>query len=263
MTVDPAHNWLVIGVAAVAILVIAFVATEDAAVSRRVFQRFVFNIALPLMVLVGLPLLLWASTSDLDPRLLQALVAGLVIAAGWLTTAIFSELEKARAKSERLRDVHKALYAEIRDVLAILYDDGRAEVQAAQIQDTMQNDPAFVPFIPLDLDDRVFQSVLPNIEVLPRQTIDSIVQFYSLVSSVRSMAQDLRSERFLALEDQVRRIALYRTYFDMRTRAYAAGLITLNVIGIYAEKGADVAEAYLTGLNTPAEGQSAPEAGRE
>jgi len=96
----------------------------------------VFNIALPLAAIIGLPLALIAEVTALDTALWQAIIAGSVIAGGWLTGTIFAELGRAEARAERLGDYHKALFAEIRNTLSVIWDDGRADAHIAAIPGT-------------------------------------------------------------------------------------------------------------------------------
>ena len=48
-----------------------------------------------------------------DVRLWQAVIAGAFVAAGWLVNGWQNRREAARLRDEKLRDVHRALFAEI------------------------------------------------------------------------------------------------------------------------------------------------------
>ncbi|MEM9580415.1 MAG: hypothetical protein AAF891_06980 [Pseudomonadota bacterium] len=261
-----AQYWMVLGLAACAILVIAFLISEDAPVARRVFARFLFNIALPLAVIIGVPLMVLASLTDLPVQLWAAIVAGSVIATGWLTSTIFAELGRTQAKAERLRDYHKALYAEIGNTLAAYYVDGQAQAFADEIIEKMTRDADFVPFIPRETHDRVFSALVDEIEVLPRQTIDAVISFYGLVASIGALSGDMRGERFQQLE-QDRRIVMYRDYIEMRLRAARMGEYTLRLIKAYSEGGAasanQVMQRVKRGINSPDADLPRPSAGSE
>ena len=256
-----ADNWAILSLAAAAVLGIAFVVSEDAPVARRIFFQFVFTIALPLAVILGGPLVLFAAQIDLDGRIWAAIVAGIVIATGWLTTAIFSELGKSRGKAERLRDYHKAIYAEIGNTLAAYYGEGRADEFAEEIVARMQAEPQFIPFIPRESHDRVFAALVGEIEVLPRQTIDAIVAYYSLVKSIGALADDMRGEGFRQLAPE-RRIAIYSDYAEMRRQAFAFGQYALALIKAFSEGGAraavQVQEAARAGRLQGSPGVSSP-----
>lgn len=257
-----ADNWLILLVGAGAILMIAFVAVDEASVARRIFAQFVFTIALPLIVLLGVPLIPVAAYLDLAVPIWQALIAGLVIAAGWLTTAIFTELGKARAKAERLRDYHKALYAEIGNALATLWDEGQSESHGARTLAAMRGDPDYVPFVPREHNDHIFDAIIGEIDVLPRQTIDAVVSYYSLIKGISALADDMRGQGFRALP-QARRILVYSDYLEMRKQAFATGQYALKLILAYADGGADAAERAKRAFSSPDGAPSGPSAGSE
>ncbi len=229
---------------------------DEASVAQSVLLQFFVTIALPVLVVLGLPtvVLFWAMGAD--PRLWQALIAGLVIATGWLTTAIFAELGKRRGKAERLRDYHKAIYAEIGNAINTLYDAGAGEAYGAQTVARMEGDAQFVPLVPREHHDHIYDAVLDEIEVLPRQTIDAIVSYYSLVKAIAALAEDMRGERFLSENfGQPRRIAMYSDYLEMRKQAFLSGQYALKLIKLYSEGGREAAEDHIR-LSNPDAGRS-------
>ena len=237
-----------------AVLWVAFVATEDAPVARRVFQRFLFNIALPLLVIFGVPLLVIVCALDIDAKLWPAIIAGLVIATGWITTAVFGELGKSRDKAEKLRDYHKAIYAEIGSTLGTLYADGHAEEDAKAVLDRMQADKEFIPMIPQEHHDFVYGALIEHIDVLPRVTIDAIVAYYSLVKSLAAQAEDMRGPLLRdAGMTQDRRMQMYKDYFETRKNAFQMGEYTRELIRAYSDGGPDAVEKFASSrdLNTP------------
>lgn len=252
-------HWLLLVMTTAVVFSIAFVLMNEASVARRVYQDFVFLVAAPLIVLVGWALLGLAYATDLPVTLWQALIAGLVIASGWLTSAIFSELARARSKSERLRDYHKAIYAEIGTALDTLFNVGEAETYPAKLIERMKADPNFVPFIPREKHDFIYTAIAGNIDILPRQTIDSIVAYYSLTSSISALAEDMRSDKFQSIS-QDRRIAMYEDYTSMRVQAFRLGSHALKLIKTYAEQGAEATTAL---INSQGAGQYAPSRGSE
>lgn len=177
----------------------------------------------------------------LDPRVWQALIAGVVVAAGWIVTGYLSRREATRLRAERLRDAHRALFAEIRNACAEYWGEGEAEKQAAALLHRMETEPDFVPFIPREAHDLVFESILPRADVLPRQTIDPIVAFYALVRAVGALGEDMRSDRFRGLEPD-RRQAIYRHYMQMRTRALSYGQNAMRLIEAYSDGGPEEAD---------------------
>ncbi|MEX0365855.1 MAG: hypothetical protein AB3N22_07275 [Ruegeria sp.] len=257
MTEFLSHNWLLLALCASAVLVIAFGLSEDARVARRVFVQFILNIALPLLVIFGGVLVVLAVNTDLDERIWAAIIAGLVIATGWLTTAIFGELGKSRDKAEKLRDYHKALYAEIGNTLQVLWDRGQAEQEANALVARMEADLDFIPLIPREHNDFVYDSLVDEIEVLPRVTIDAVVAYYSLIKSIAAQAEDMRGDVFRSADmTQDRRILMYRDYFETRKSAFALGQYALRLIKEYAENGPAAAEQLAKRLSNPVSGRS-------
>ncbi|WP_146590833.1 hypothetical protein [Puniceibacterium confluentis] len=236
---------------------------DEARVAQSVILQFFVTIALPVMALLGLPTVLLFALMGADPRLWQALIAGLVIATGWLTTAIFAELGRRRLKAERLRDYHKALYAEIGNALRALWDEGRSEDHVAKLSARMREDAEFVPFIPQEQHDRVYLAILDEIEVLPRQTIDAVVAYYSQMAALGHMVEDMRGETFRTVLTQDRRIAMYEDYSSMRRQAFILGQYALELMRAYAAGGAEAAEAVIARVSSPAADRSGPSAGSE
>ena len=172
----------------------------------------------------------------IDARIVQAVIAGGVVALGWLVAGWQSRREAARLRAEKLRDAHKAIFAEIRNACADFWDEGEADDRTAALLARMEADPDFTPFVPREIHDRVFAAILPEIYVLPRQTIDVIVSFYALVDSIAALVEDMRGDRFATLEVE-RRQDVYRSYVDMRRRAFAVGQRALKLIDAYSKSG--------------------------
>ena len=183
----------------------------------------------------------------IDTRIWQAVIAGGVVALGWLVAGWQTRREAARLRAEALRDAHKALFAEIRNACADFWADGEADAHAASVMARMEADPGLVPFVPREVHDRVYGELLPRIDVLPRQTIDGIVAFYALVASIAALVEDMRGDRFPTLETE-RRIAIYRTYVGMRQRAFSVGQNAMKLIDAYSRGGPAEAERMMRRL---------------
>ncbi|MFZ5962753.1 hypothetical protein ACOXXX_07350 [Thalassococcus sp. BH17M4-6] len=229
--------------------------SESRLAARLIFQFF-GSIALPVAAAMGLMLLLVARLTDLEERVWQALIAGLFIATGWLTTAVFSANAQRREKAEKTRDYHKALYAEIGNALNNLYDAGQGEAEGNRTLARMRVDQGFVPLVPREHDDHIYDAVLDEIEVLPRVTIDAIVSYYSLIKSIAALCDDMRGDRFRSEEfDQSRRIAMYSDYLEMRKQAFLSGQHALKLIKLYSEGDHDAAREAAR-ISSPGAGRS-------
>ncbi|WP_308915272.1 hypothetical protein [Jannaschia sp. LMIT008] len=186
------------------------------------------------------------STMDglLDARVLQALIAGTVVALGWVFNGRQNRRQAENLRAERLRDAHRALFAEIRNACSDFWANGEADQLDEQLLAKLDADPDFTPFFPREVHDRVFQALLPQIDILPRQTIDAIVAFYATVGSIAALVEDMRGEQFATL-DVERRKAVYRSYHEMRRRAFAIGQRAMKLIDAYADGGPDAARRLL------------------
>lgn len=231
-----------------AIYVATLLLGTDARVAAPIIARFFLTIGLPVLLILGgaiwlaMPLL-----NGLDPRIVQALIAGLVIIVGWLTTAIFSQEAKARSRAEKLRDYHKAIYAEIGNTLVSFGPAGAPPDHAEALIKRMKGDETYAPFVPREVHDHVYDAVIAEIDVLPRQTIDAIVAYYSLIKSLGALVDDMRGATFATLEAD-RKIAMYGDYIEMRKQAYLFGEYALRLITAYSTGGAKAADAMISSL---------------
>lgn len=196
----------------------------------------------------------------MESRLGQAVVAGVFVALGWLVNGWSNRREAARRRAERLRDYHRAVFAEIASYLDNL---GSVEALAAyrdEVVAAMERDPDHVPLIPRERNDTVFRALVEEISILPRVTIDPIVVYYNQLFAIEALIEDMRGERFRVLA-QGRRIVMYRDYMALKVQAFHDGHYALRMIAAFSEGGREAAqreEAQIArelaggGLNSPA-----------
>ena len=96
---------------------------------------------------------------------------------------------------------------------------------------------------------------MTDIHVLPRQSIDGIVAYYSQIKALSALVDDMRGDAFAAMAPD-RRIAMYRDYIEMKKQALRFGEFAKAMITAYAAGGARAAEAEASRLNTPAADRS-------
>ncbi len=183
----------------------------------------------------------------LDPRLWQAVIAGLFLALGWIYNGWRNRRDAARLREERIRDVHRALFAEIG-----AYLDSIGSLEALQqghdrIAQRMSTDPDFMPFHPSEEPDRVYRAIIGEIHILPRTSIDVVVAFYGQIAAIGAFIEDMRSPSFAGLS-QDRRRAIYDDYIRLKTRAFQYGNAALALIDDYSKGGRPAAETRLRDL---------------
>ncbi|MBN2906324.1 MAG: hypothetical protein JXJ18_06430 [Rhodobacteraceae bacterium] len=174
--------------------------------------------------------------ADLDARIWQAILAGAFVAFGWLVNGWQNRREAAALRAERLRDAHRALFAEIASNLANLRSVEALTGYRDDLIARMRADPGYVPLIPRERNDTIFRALIAEIHILPRVTIDPIVSYYNQLFALEALIEDMRGERFKTLE-QERRIAMYSDYIDLKTQALNDGQYALRMIAAYAKGG--------------------------
>lgn len=167
-----------------------------------------------------------------NQRVQQATIAALVVAVGWFAGFVLRELSQQLARAERLRDVHRALFAEIRHNLANLGSVGELQDYGMAMLARIRETDGFVPFIPRERNDSVFSSVVSDIHILPRVTIDPVVQYYSQLAALDALVEDMRGRTFAEMEPR-RRAAVYADYINIKINLMEYGEEAMRVLDAY------------------------------
>ncbi len=184
---------------------------------------------------------------QVDARIWQAVVGGGFVALSWLLNGWRNRRDAQRGRAERLRDVHKAIYAEIKAYVVVLNRDDLDDYAQAMVARMRQGEPGggeFIPFIPIERNETVFRAIVGEIHVLPRATIDSVVLYYSQLEAISALVEDMRSDAFVAIGVE-RRVKMYLDYINMKKMALEIGEVCLEVIAAYASGGKDAAQAIV------------------
>ena len=164
----------------------------------------------------------------LAPQAQSAVIAGLFLAIGWWVVAWQSRKRDLKLRAERVRDVQRALFAEIRAYLAVLERDHIAEYGAA-IASRVETEPGYFPVIPTEHNDAIFRAIVSEIHVLPRDTVDPVVLYYSQLNAIGAMIADLRALDTARIGPD-RAAAMYRDYISMKLGAIELGEGALTAI---------------------------------
>jgi len=199
----------------------------------------------------------------LESRLVQAVVAGGFLALGWLVNGWGNRREASRLRAEKLRDYHRAIYAEIASYLDNLDSPEALAAYRDDIVQAMQDDADYVPLIPREKNDTIFRALVEQINILPRVTIDPIVVYYNQLFAIETLIEDMRGERFRTL-GQKRRTVMYRDYMDLKIQAFHDGHYALRMIAAFADGGREAAveEERKIARELAGEGVSIPAAAR-
>lgn len=198
---------------------------------------------------------------DLDPRVHQAFVAGAFVAVGWIVNGWGNRRRAAKLRAERLRDVHRALFAEIGAHLANLGGEEVLENHKQQFIEKMERDQSFIPFVPHESNDRVYEAIIEDIHILPRTSIDPVVAYYSQLGAIAAIVSDMRGEAFKTLSPE-RRTAIYSDYIDMKKQAFAFGNHALFMIDVFAKEGKEAAREAARDQRSRPSNQGADLSGR-
>ncbi|MEL6463920.1 MAG: hypothetical protein AAFQ58_03035 [Pseudomonadota bacterium] len=171
----------------------------------------------------------WFST--IDPRIWQAVIAGLFVAVGWIVNGRQNRRAATRLRREQRDDVQRALVAEIKHYLEVLEGE---DLNAAWEEMRERIESGYVPFLPTEANNMVFGSVLENIHILPKSVIDPVVKYYSQLKAIELQIKDSRLHAFTYGTDKDsrdRRAAVYLDYLQMRQRARTYGIAALASMG--------------------------------
>lgn len=184
-----------------------------------------------------------------SPQAQQAIIAGLFVAIGWWVVAFQNRRRAAELRAERVRDVQRALFAEIRAYLAVLRRDDVA-AYGARIMERILTEPGYFPVIPTERNDAIFRAIVGEIHVLPRDTVDPVVLYYSQLNAIAAMIDDLRVLDVAKIGPE-RAAGMYRDYISMKVEAIEMGDNALEAIRANIDGRADP-----DGVNSPASGRS-------
>lgn len=177
---------------------------------------------------------IWSDT-PLDPRVAQALIAGAFVALGWLVNGQANRRRDAALRTERVRDVQRALFAEIRAYLAALKSLDLT-MYGGEIERRILTEPGYFPVIPTEKNDSIFKAIISDIHVLPRQVVDPVVLYYSQIEALHAIIADLRALDVSQIGPQ-RAAAIYRDYIRMKRTAIDLGEEAMLMMGAWLTGG--------------------------
>lgn len=188
----------------------------------------------------------------LSPQAQQAVIASVFLAVGWWVVAWQNRRRDDRLRAERVRDVQRALFAEIRAYLAVLQRDD-VGAYGARIAERITSEPGYFPVIPSEKNDAIFNAIVGEIHVLPRDTVDPVVLYYSQLNAIVAIIADLRSLDLARIGPE-RAASMYRDYIAMKVEAMEMAQIALDAI----RRNIDGRGTAAASLSSRASGRSGP-----
>jgi hypothetical protein len=148
--------------------------------------------------------------SFLDTAIIATVVSAAVTALGWFASHWSTQRIETQRRNERIIDVQWALLAEIESNL-MRYDEINLDDHLADMEKRMRGKGGFTPFVPRYVTEIVFEAFVPDIHILPTETIRDVVAYYKQEYKLREMVEDLRSDRYRTLPAD-RKARLYSHY---------------------------------------------------
>lgn len=163
-----------------------------------------------------------------------ALIAGTVIATGWVATFLAAEYQRARDRNQTQQDVLVALQSEVFAIIEKLDKDAIA-ADAERVQERIaaggDGAGAYYPFSVSESPPIVYQAVSGSISVLDAVTLEPVLRFYAAFSELTAVVADVRSAEFRALSAD-RRVAVHKGLTQNRIATLTWGLRALVAINM-------------------------------
>lgn len=156
----------------------------------------------------------------IGPAIVAAVISSLISALGWFVNYRMHIGLEQRRRREKVRDLQIALHAEIRSEIYNLesYDP---EGNLADIEKRYRQSETYSVTVPRPVRHIVFETVLPDVQILPAEVIDPLIVYTRQRFVIDSFVEDLRDESFREKSRELQ-LSMYRDYLALR-----ANLLTL------------------------------------
>lgn len=172
-----------------------------------------------------------------DIKYLVPFIAAVVAVLGWLVNDLLKRRAAWRDARGKKVDYMRALMAEIK-----AYSNSKdwttgnskaqdlaSEVDRAREKFTGEGGEDYVPFVPSEKHDTVFEALVHDIHVLPGRTIYSVVVYYNQIRSIHELATDMRTAEYARLTRDQRQALLMR-YLEMQRYSYVLARKAVHVL---------------------------------
>jgi hypothetical protein len=190
---------------------------------------------IPVGALAGVLIVLVKRAGATEGDLGKALVAAIVVGAGWVAGFVTQELRRTDERDELREDLVTALEVEI----AFMVKRGRKvdwTVEIARARENFRTDPAYQPYVHLRLQAVALTRILERIELLSRAQIESVTAYSHLIDEVRQLTDRIETRPYARL-DAARREKVFVFWLDLQSRIAAAGEGALNDLRVKPYRG--------------------------
>lgn len=175
----------------------------------------------------------------IGPAIVAAVISALVTGMGWFVSERQAVRREAGRRRERVVDMQTALLAEIRASRHRLGDLGEL---SAKLNARMSQQPDYTPFITRPVVPFVLNAVAGDVHILPNTVIDPVVLYYRQISAIALLVDDLRTDRFDALDPGQKR-EIYHDYLDLLLYADVLAIQAMEAI----RRSLNISDADLSG----------------
>lgn len=165
--------------------------------------------------------ILWKAITDPSAlgTIIGAAISALIVMVLWGLNQIAERNKADRLRNERKEDVMQALIAEVRAFTNSRFVTEKDVQNKIEKLDEIFVDDEFVPFVPIEKNDIVYETVLSEIQILPRPVIGPVVNFYNQTKTMNLLQEDLQKRSFAELSAD-RKKALLNDYLNIQLLAY-------------------------------------------
>ena len=217
------------------------------------------TVLVPILLVLSIPIGLLILHDGLDIRLRQAILAGLIIMAGWLTTFVLQEERRLSDRTDRRLDTLIALQSETYNILSKI-DNQAIKKTASEVQQKMRTGGmgpfAYVPFSTSESPPIVFTTVSESVPLLKPATLRPVLRFYAEYEDLRSLIADMRAPDYHGLSPE-RRVDIHKELIRRRIVtlrwAMAAQIAVNRALGMSEDKARSFERSGLNQDILPAE----------
>ena len=186
-------------------------------------------LVLIMMLILSGSVLIFSDRDDFNVTVVTGLLVAGSALFGLVFNAAVARQTDYRRREEKRRDMRRALRAEIEDFVRelILTEDKR---DPALVAAAFKKDPDFVPFVIASRRDKVFSTVLTQLEVLDDRQVETVVRFYALHEKVVDMAARTEADQYADLAPS-RRQAVLTSLHRIEALLIDYGLDALATLG--------------------------------
>lgn len=209
--------WLVSLFGAFALACIYYALAGMAVVA--IFLRAILAM-LPIGAAAGAIIYFVISRDILETEETRAVIAAIVVAAGWIVAFVTGEMRQTNLQQERRRDTIRAALVEIQQILAATaptrWDDIAKETKAE-----FEKDSDYVIFVMYAPQFSVLKRLIEQVEILHKDQIERVMALYQLLDRIEEIEERFDMEQFKSLPWQRRQKVVLR-YIELQKKVPTA-----------------------------------------